>query len=183
MVVKILIGIVAIIVLLLILALFLKKKYNIERSILINLPRQEVFAYVKLLKNHDNFNKWSMQDPQMKKDFIGTDGTVGFIYAWNGDKKVGEGEQEITSISEGHRLDSELRFKRPFKSEGKSYLITDSISENQTKVTWGIEGKSSFPMNLMTFIMESLLRKDIQTSLGYLKNKLENNQSNHEQLN
>ena len=42
-----------------------------------------------------------MVDPNMKKEFKGTDGTTGFIYGWNGNKKAGEGEQEIKNMVAG----------------------------------------------------------------------------------
>jgi hypothetical protein len=37
-----------------------------------------------------------MMDPDMKKTYRGTDGTVGFVSEWESNKKdVGTGEQEI----------------------------------------------------------------------------------------
>jgi len=89
---RILIGIGCLIALLLIVALFIKNDYSVEREITINKPRQEVFDYVKLLKNQDHYSKWVMTDPGMKKDFTGTDGTVGFVYAWDSQKKKPEKE-------------------------------------------------------------------------------------------
>lgn len=76
-----------IIALVLIAALFTRKKYNVYSEVIINAPRQKVFDYIKQLKNQDYFNKWVMVDPAMKREFKGTDGTVGFIYGWNGNKK------------------------------------------------------------------------------------------------
>lgn len=75
-----------IIALILIIALFSKKNYKINREIIINAPLEKVFTYLKQLKNQDNFNKWVMVEPDMKREFKGIDGTVGFIYAWNGTK-------------------------------------------------------------------------------------------------
>ncbi len=86
--IKILIVIGALVALLLIAALFIKKEYNIVREITITKPKTEVFSYIKHLKNQDNYSKWVRMDPNMKKDFRGTDGTVGFIYAWDGNKKL-----------------------------------------------------------------------------------------------
>src|ERR1700733_8304634 len=103
-----------IIVLLLVIALFMKKDYNTYREIIIHAPRQKVFDYLRYLKNQDNFNVWIMVDPDMKKAFKGTDGTVGFIYEWSGNKRAGEGEQEITAIAEGSNIEMEIRFVRPF---------------------------------------------------------------------
>ena len=85
---KVLIVVVVIVAIPLIIALFVKKEYSIEREITINKPQQEVFSYVKYLKNQDNYSKWVMTDPAMKKDFRGTDGTEGFVYAWDSKNKM-----------------------------------------------------------------------------------------------
>jgi uncharacterized protein YndB with AHSA1/START domain len=161
--------------LLLVIALFTKKSYSIARETVISKPVTEVFNYVKCLKNQDHFNKWVMTDPDMKRDFKGTDGTVGFVYAWNGNKKAGEGEQEITNVVEGKRMDSQVRFVRPFKGVSETYYETDSQSPNQTKVSWGVSGKMNYPMNIMLLIMnmEKMMGKDMETSFGNLKEILE----------
>lgn len=174
MIVKILIVIVVIIAILLIVALFVKKEYSIQREITINKPRQEVFNYIKYLKNQDNYSKWVMQDPNMKKDFKGTDGTVGFVYAWDSkDKQAGKGEEEIMSIKEGEKLVVEVRFKKPFEGIARTPFSTETVLPNQTKVTWGMEGKNPYPMNLMNLFMDNVLGKDLEKSLFTLKNILE----------
>ncbi len=170
----ILIVIASLIALLLIIALFIKKEYTILRYITINKPKQHVFNYVKFLKNQDHFSKWVMQDPSMKKIFKGTDGTVGFVYAWESENKnAGKGEQEIMSIEEGETIEVEVRFEKPFAGIAKTPFRTESISENQTKVIWGMYGKSRYPMNLMNPFMGNLLGKDLEISLATLKSNLE----------
>ena len=77
---KIIIVIAILIAIPLIVALFVKKDYAIERQVVINKPKQEVFNYIKFLKNQDNYSKWNMIDPNMKKAYTGTDGTVGFLF-------------------------------------------------------------------------------------------------------
>ncbi len=85
----------------LIVSLFVKKDYEVEREITIDKPKEDVFDYVKFLKNQDNYSKWATMDPDMKKTYRGTDGTVGFISAWESNNKdVGKGEQEIKKITE-----------------------------------------------------------------------------------
>lgn len=61
--ITILLVIAAIIALLLIIALFTKKEYNIHCEIIINAPQQKVFDYIKQLKNWDNFNERAVADP------------------------------------------------------------------------------------------------------------------------
>src|ERR1700753_3539565 len=118
-----------IIALLLIIAIFMKKGYKTYREIIINAPRQKVFDYLKQIRNQDNFNKWIMVDSGMKKEFKGTDGNVGFIYAWNGNKEAGEGEQEIKAIAEGKNVETEIRFVRPFAGIAYAKMTTESLSD------------------------------------------------------
>src|SRR5687767_6815253 len=101
---RILFSVLGLVAILLIVALFVKKDYAVEREITINKPKQEVFAYIKYLKNQDNFSKWGSMDPAMQKSYTGTDGAVGAVSAWKGNSDVGEGEQEIKKITEGERI-------------------------------------------------------------------------------
>ena len=173
---KILIALVSIVALALIIALFIKKEYAVEREIVINKPRMEVFGYLKLLKNQDHFSVWATMDPNMIKEYKGTDGTIGFVSTWDSkEKNVGKGEQEIKKITEGERLDFELRFIKPFEATDNAYMITETINETQTKVKWGFNGKMNYPMNMMLLCMDmdKMLGNDLQTGLNNLKNVLE----------
>jgi hypothetical protein len=173
---RIALAILGLIVLLLIIALFVKKDYAVVREITINKPTQEVFDYIKYLKNQDNYSVWAKMDPNMKKEYRGNDGAVGFVSAWDSNvKNVGTGEQEITKITDGERLDVELRFMKPFKSTDYAYMITSNVSDNQTNVKWGFMGKMPYPMNLMLICMnmDKMLGKDLETGLTNLKSTLE----------
>ena len=102
--ITILLVVAGIIALLLIIALFMKREHYVKREIIINAPLQKVFDFLKLLKNQDQFNKWATADKKNRKEeFKGTDGTVGFIYAWSGNKSAGVGEKEIMNIVEAKR--------------------------------------------------------------------------------
>ena len=173
---KILLVLVGIIALVLIVALFVKKEYAVERDITIEKPKYEVFEYVKYLKNQDNFSKWATMDPAMIKEFRGTDGTVGFVSAWESENPdVGKGEQEIMKITEGARIDYEIRFLEPFEATDNAYMTTESVNDSLTKVSWGFNGKMNYPMNLMLLFMdmEKMLGGDLETGLTNLKGVLE----------
>jgi len=167
----------AIIAIPLIVALFLKKEYRIEERITINQPTPTVFNYIRFVKNQEHYSKWVMTDPNMQKTLTGTDGTVGFIYAWNSeDKGVGQGEQQITALVENKKMNSEVRFIKPFEGTGHVTMLTDSKGATETEVTWSMEGKSKYPMNFMNLFLGKVLHKDMQISLQNLKNKLEKKQ-------
>ena len=161
--------------LVLVIALFTQKDYSVNREIIINKPRPDVFNYIRYLKNQENYSKWVMMDPQMKKEFKGTDGTVGFIYAWDGNKAAGKGEQEIKRIKEGEKLEMEIRFEKPFEGIASVPFVTESVSADQTKVKWGMSSAMKYPMNFMLLFMnmDKMLGKDLEISLSNLKTILE----------
>lgn len=167
-----LLTIVGIVVLALLVALFVKKDYAVERKITINKSESEVFDFIKHIKNQDQYSVWNNIDPGMKKNYTGTDGTVGFISAWEStNKNVGKGEQEITNIKENDRVDMKLRFKEPIEAEDDAYMETEGMGANQTHVKWGFKGRMAYPMNLTLLFMdmENMLGKDLQGGLEKLK--------------
>jgi len=169
------IAIVALIALVLIVAAVAPKDFSIQRSVTISKPKPEVFAYAKMLKNQDSYSYWAKLDPNMKKEFRGEDGTVGFTSAWEGNKDVGQGEQEIKNITEGEKIDYEVRFKKPFESTMASYMSTEAEGENATKVTWGMNGSTPYPMNIMHLFMnmDKMLGSQLQTGLDNMKANVE----------
>ncbi|WP_161554490.1 DinB family protein [Sinomicrobium soli] len=176
----ILIVLVVLIALPLIAAVFVKKDYAVEREVTVDKPVKEVFEYVKYLKNQDDYSKWASMDPDMETSYSGTDGTEGFVSAWSSTRDdVGSGEQEIVKITEGERIDYELRFFEPFESVSPAYMTTGAVSDGQTRVAWGIEGHMNYPMNLMLLFMDfdSIMGADLQTGLDRLEEILESRKS------
>ena len=163
-----------IIALLLIIALFMKKEHFVKCEIIINAPRQKVFDFLKHLKNQEQFNKWATAGKENRKEeFKGTDGTVGYIYSWSGDKSAGQGEKEIKNIIEGKRIETEIRFVKPMAAIASIVMETESLSDSQTKVTWSNSGILKYPLNIMIPIAEKNFSKDMKSSLSILKEILE----------
>ena len=171
--ITILLALASFIALLLIIALFTSKGYYIQCEISINAPFQKVFDYIKHIKNWDNFNERAVADPSKKNEFKGTDGTVGFIYAWSGNKKVGEGEKEIKNIVEGKKIETEIRFVKPFTAVGQTNMSTEAVSDNQTKVTLSNASTLKYPLNFLLLFVKRGIANDMNTSLLVLKNIFE----------
>jgi len=147
---------------------------KIEKSIDINRSTREVFDYLKFTKNQDSFSVWNMTDPSMKKEYHGTDGNIGFIYSWDStNKNVGAGEQEITGIDDGKRIEYAIRFFRPMKNTGRTNFLITSKGEKITSVMWTFDSPSKFPMSLLTPLFKWMLGKDLEKGLGNLKAILE----------
>jgi hypothetical protein len=163
----------SLVVLLLVVALFIKKEYTVEREVIVNKSNSDAFNFIKYAKNQDHYNKWVQADPNAKKEFRGTDGTIGFVYAWDGNKDIGKGEQEIKNIEEGKRIDFSLRFIEPMESNADAWIVTEPVSDGQTKIKWGMHGRSPYPLNLVNLFVPSILGKDLDASLSKLKAILE----------
>lgn len=160
----------------LIAAIFIPKDFAVARTVVIDKPKDEVFAYIKHLKNQNNYGKWNLIDPNMKNTYTGEDGKVGFVSAWESENdSVGIGEQEILKIVEGERIETELRFTKPFDAVNYASMATESIEDGKTKVVWGFSGSFPYPMNLMLVFMdlEGDIGGDFEEGLQNLKNILE----------
>jgi len=164
------------ILLLLVIGLFTKRSYSVQRQILIDRSVDVVYNYVKYLRNQDNYSKWVMRDPGMKKEFKGTDGTPGFVYAWDSqDKNAGKGEQEIKSLQQDKSVEAELRFERPFKAVSDTTMTTSATADGKTQVRWIFASTMKYPMNVMLLMMnfDKVLGGDMDSSLARLKGILE----------
>lgn len=160
----------------LVIGLFAPKKFKVERSIEISMPKDSVYEYLRHLKNQDQFSVWARKDPKMKKSYTGIDGTIGFISAWESkDENVGTGSMEIVKLTAGERVDMHLKFKVPFENEDDAYFETSSINEGKTRVIWGFEGNSPYPWNALAYIMnfDEMIGKDLDGGLQKLKSVLE----------
>lgn len=172
-VVTILIVVAGILALVLTGALFMKREHYVRRDIIIHVPRQKAFDYLKLIRNQDKFNIHAMTDPARIKDFKGTDGTVGYIYAWSGDKNAGEGQKEIKSILEGKRIEMEIRFVKPMSATASVIMEMESLPGDQTRVYWSNAGTLNYPLNVMIPMLQRSVAKGMDMSLRNLKNILE----------
>ena len=173
---RLLLLILSLIALILVLGVFVPKKFKSERSIQVSLPKDSVYQYLKFLKNQDQFSVWARQDPKMKKTYTGQDGIVGFVSAWESkDENVGTGSMELVKLTPGERIDMHIRFKVPFENEDDAYFETSSINEENTRVIWGFEGNTPYPWNAITYLlnMDEVIGKDLDNGLKKLKSVLE----------
>ncbi|MEP7371784.1 MAG: SRPBCC family protein [Chitinophagaceae bacterium] len=172
--VTILIVIASVIALFLLIAAFTKKDFTLEKQVVINRSKKDVFDYLKLIKNQEQYSVWVMKDSNIKIAYTGTDGTIGFTSSWeSNDKNVGIGEQEIKKITEGESMEVEIRFKKPFEGTNQARTSVITLGDTQTKVTQVFYGSSKFPMNIMNLMMDKLVGTAMQKNLENMKANLE----------
>lgn len=151
-------------------------KYEIFRSVIVEKPLPEVFSFIAMLKNQDIWSPWGIKDSEMDKTYTGTDGEVGFISAWKGSGKVGEGEQEIMNIVQDRSIETQLRFIKPFKVNSDAYIkVYETGNGNHTEVLWGFKGIYKRPLNVVAFFMgiDKKIERDFEIGLSKLKHYIE----------
>ena len=150
------------------------KTLFIERSVTIDRPVEDVFAFVRYIGNHDQFSIWHSSDPDVRVTTSGQDGTVGFVHHWDSQlKKVGAGSQEITELLGREKIAYELRFERPMRATNHSEVTFLSLPEARTRVTWNFRGDMKFPLSLLSFVLKRMLGNDLQGNLDRLKKVME----------
>lgn len=188
------IGLGGLILLVLILPLFLRDEYYVLREIVIDKPRDAVYDYIVLLKNRENFVPAGRNGTSMTRSYAGTDGKVGFIYAWSSsDPLIGQGELEIRKIIPYERIDYTGRLTKPIKGSSESFLKLEDFSlpgENasakpgdkppaaqHTKIIWGMQGRAPYPFHTLILFLhpETVVGERFETGLRQLKEILEKN--------
>ena len=160
--------------LVLFIGLFVSKNYVIRVKGQIDKPKQVVMDYLKQIKKQNEWSVWVMADPNAQMDYKGVDGTVGFVSAWKSNvKNVGEGEQEITAITDSS-IETSLRFIKPFASIAKANMLVHSINENKCEVTFEFYGQSlRYPLNVLTLLMKNMLTNAQNNNIQNVKKNLE----------
>lgn len=165
------------IVILLIMALFVKKRYTILRETTINSPLGEVYDYLRFHKNQKQYNHWLQLDPHVRTEIKGApDGQPGSILFFESkSKKAGTGEWENTALVENERIDIELRFLHPYQFTADAKLHLKPIDEETTLLIWEYHSGMNWPINitLLFMDMDKIIGGDIETTLGNIKHQLE----------
>lgn len=160
------------ILLLLILAAFMPKGFNIEKTVVINAPVEKVMDHVGDLHFYSQWNPWQQSDPSAKNTITGTPKTPGHRYGWEG-KKVGVGSLTLLALDNKH-IHFQLEFLKPWKSKAKDNWLFEHWGSSETKVTWQNSGELPWPIaRLMGPLLNKNLNIQFEKGLSNLKKMCE----------
>lgn len=172
---KILFVVVSCITIFLAISLFTKKGYEVEKTIVLNVPANEVYNYIKFLKNQNHYNCWQQFDMERKESYQGEDGTIGFSHQWESvDEKLGSATEIVKELVYPTHIHTEITHTKPYSVKSQSeYFIEDH--GKWSKLKWRISGTISYPTNFFILFtdLETHIGDKIERSLRNLKNKLE----------
>ena len=144
--------------------------FRVARSTSIKAPPDEIFALVNDLRGWRAWSPYENKDPAMKRAFDGPPAGRGAVYAWDGDKNVGQGRMEIVEASPTSRIVIKLDFLRPFEAHNTATF--SMVPEGDaTMVTWAMDGPALFIGKVMgVFVdMDKMIGNDFAAGLANLK--------------
>ena len=169
MVKKILYVVLAIVVIYFVLCLVGPSVIKVERSVSINASADAIKSQITDYNVFNSWSPWAEKDSAMKFTVDGEAGTVGHKYAWEGNKAVGKGTMEITSIAADTVIE-----KLDFDGKGVSDVFFIFKNEGTaTNLTWSINMNIPFfGRGMMLFFkgqMDKMLGGDFEKGLAKLK--------------
>lgn len=172
MLLYILVGLVAIIVVILIVASTKPNTVHYERATVINASPDRITPHLVDFHNWMPWSPWEKMDADLKRDYSGAASGVGAKYAWAG-KKAGEGTMEVLEASNsGVKID--LRFIKPWEAVciAKFHFTPQS---GGTEVKWTMDGPNTFMGKLFGLFvnMDKMIGKDFENGLAGLKAEAE----------
>ncbi|MGZ6162200.1 MAG: SRPBCC family protein [Myxococcaceae bacterium] len=170
---KILIGVVAVVLVLVIIIATRPATYRVERSTRIAAPPDMVFGLVNDFHAWDGWSPWAKLDPSMKTTYGGPASGVGATYAWVGDSKVGEGKMTITE-SRPSKVGIRLEFIKPMAGTSQTDFGFQSEGGG-TQVNWVMTGTNDFLGKAFSLVadMDAMIGKDFDKGLAAMRTEAE----------
>lgn len=169
-IVRILLGLAALIVVFLIVVALQPASYKITRSAAIAAPAATVFAQVNDFHKWEAWSPWAKLDPSAKNTFEGAPAGTGAIFKWEGNDKVGEGQMTLTDSKPPEQILIKLEFIKPFPSACLTEFLFKPDGE-KTTVTWTMSGEKGFVSKAfcMFMDMDKMVGGDFEKGLVSLK--------------
>lgn len=145
-------------------------QFRVQRSARINASPERIFPHLVDFHRWTAWSPWEGIDPALNRTYSGAESGPGAVYAWHGNRQVGEGRMEITSATPPNELTIKLDFLKPFKASNVTQFSLVP-SGTTTDVTWTMTGDSPFMSKLMGVMMDmdQFIGKDFDKGLASLK--------------
>jgi uncharacterized protein YndB with AHSA1/START domain len=175
MVKKIVIAAVVLLAALLVYAATKPDTFRVERSASIKAPPEKIFAVLNDFLRWEAWSPWEKKDPAMKRTFSAVTSGKGAVYAWEGNRDVGQGRMEIAESVAPSKVAIKLDFVKPFETQNIVEFTLEPKGDS-TNVTWAMQGPMPYISKLITVFvnMDSMVGKDFEAGLANLKAITEN---------
>jgi uncharacterized protein YndB with AHSA1/START domain len=152
MLVKILIGLAALVVLLVVVVALQPSEFRITRTATVAAPPSAVFAQVNDFHKWEAWSPWAKLDPAARNTFDGAPAGPGAVFAWAGNGQVGEGRMTIIESRLDELVRIKLEFMKPFAATNTAEF-TFKPDGDRTAVTWSMYGHNNFIGKAVCLVM------------------------------
>ena len=152
MLVKILIALAVVVAGLVVVIALQPADFRVSRTATIAAPAPVVFAQVNDFHNWTAWSPWAKLDPAMKQTYEGAAAGPGAVYAWVGNREVGEGRMTIVESRPSDLIRVKLDFVKPFAGTSVAEF-TFRPEGDRTAVTWTMIGEKNFVAKAIHLVM------------------------------
>jgi hypothetical protein len=144
--------------------------FRVERSIRINATPDKIAPLVSDFHQWEKWSPWEKMDPSLTRTYSGAASGQGAVYAWVGNKDVGQGRMEVVEAASPAKVLIKLDFITPFEAHN---LVEFTLTPegNATVVTQAMYGPSPFVSKVMglVFSMDKMVGGKYEEGLQSLK--------------
>ncbi len=166
---NLIIGLVALILLLIIVAMFLPQKPHVEREAVINAAPSVIYPHISSARSFNEWSPWANLDPDMQLNFTGPDSGTGSGMNWSSENPgVGSGSWTISNAIPDKSINIDLDFGEQGNATSS---ITLTPENGQTRVTWGFDMDAGYnPLSRWFGLMlDKWVGADYEKGLNKLK--------------
>jgi hypothetical protein len=150
------------------------KSIQIVKTVTIKGSKQEVFDMVRYLNNFPKWSPFLAQDPSLKYELKGIDGTVGTQYHWNGNKGKDLGFQQIAKIEEGKFVGMQCDIQKPFVAKPTfDYYFSETTNGIEVKQDFKVQSGLVDAFFMWLFGAKSKMEATNEQGLDLLKKAVE----------
>ena len=145
-------------------------KYQVERSIVIDAPKEKI---LESLKNYEEWRVWSpwlIMEKDAEVTYSDNQGELHSTNAWSG-TLLGSGNMELTGI-DINRLEMKLQLLQPFKSKSDVFFDVEEQGKS-SKVTWTMKSSVPFFLFFMVKQIKAFVAMDYERGLRMFKEYME----------
>ena len=144
--------------------------FSVRRAASIKAPPEKIFPLISDFSRWGAWSPYERKDPAMKRSFSGPAAGIGAVYAWEGNKDVGQGRMEIAEAAAPSRVSLKLDFVKPFEAHNR-VDFTLQPKGDATEVTWAMQGPMPFISKVICLFidMDRMVGQDFEAGLANLK--------------
>ncbi|MCH8618339.1 SRPBCC family protein [Undibacterium sp. TS12] len=145
-------------------------EFRIERSLSMRATPLQIFSLLNDFHEWEAWSPWEKADPAVQRTYSGMAQGKGAIYAWKGNRDLGEGRMEILETRPCDYLRLQINFIKPFAAQNTIEFRLEEKGDT-TVLSHAMFGPCNFMSKLMGvfFSMDNMVGTKFEEGLQSIK--------------